>query len=211
MRKYLVMLLLCITVTPISAKEWTDWSLTPKYGDDRGSSRARDDDYYIEPSRPKPPRPVVAKPPILVSAHKLPAGIGEILIDTAGKKLYYIVNAEKAYAYSIAVGKEGFTWTGTEPISQIVSWPSWNPPKEMLKRRPDLPDHMEGGPNNPLGAVAMYLGNTLYRIHGTNEPSSIGNAASSGCIRMFNSNVLHLAKLVKVGTTVHVVSSIRNL
>jgi lipoprotein-anchoring transpeptidase ErfK/SrfK len=133
---------------------------------------------------------------------------GTIVIDTAGKRLYYVIDSEEALEYPISVGREGFTWTGVEKISRIQEWPDWNPPKEMLERKPEYPVHMAGGINNPLGAVAMYLGNTLYRIHGTNDPKSIGQAASSGCIRMLNEHAVHLASLVQVGTTVKVVESL---
>jgi lipoprotein-anchoring transpeptidase ErfK/SrfK len=131
-------------------------------------------------------------------------GAGTIVIDTASRRLYYVLSSSAAYSYPIAVGKQGFAWSGTETISKKVAWPDWNPPKEMLKRKPSLPEHMSGGVRNPLGAMALYLGNSLYRIHGTNDVKSIGTAASSGCIRMTNRHVMHLAKLVNVGTTVHV-------
>jgi lipoprotein-anchoring transpeptidase ErfK/SrfK len=131
-------------------------------------------------------------------------GAGSIVIDTAGRRLYYVLSASTAYSYPIAVGKQGFTWTGTEKISRKVAWPEWIPPAEMRARKAGLPERMAGGVRNPLGAMALYLGNTLYRIHGTNDAKSIGTAASSGCIRMTNGNVLHLASLADVGTTVHV-------
>ena len=131
-------------------------------------------------------------------------GAGSIVIDTAGKKLYYVTSSSSAYQYPIAVGKKGFTWSGTKTISKEESWPAWRPPAEMRQRKPNLPEYMAGGVGNPLGAKALYLGSSLYRIHGTNDVSSIGTAASSGCIRMTNGNVLHLAGMAKVGTTVHV-------
>ncbi len=131
-------------------------------------------------------------------------GAGSIVIDTAGRHLYYVLSASTAYSYPIAVGKQGFTWTGTEKISRKVAWPEWIPPVEMRARKAGLPERMAGGVRNPLGAMALYLGNTLYRIHGTNDVKSIGTAASSGCIRMTNGNVMHLAGLADVGTTVHV-------
>lgn len=135
-------------------------------------------------------------------------GAGKIVIDTAGRRLYYVLSSSSAYQYPIAVGREGFTWTGTQSISRKVAWPDWTPPAEMLERKPELPAHMEGGIRNPLGAVAMYLGNSLYRIHGTNDAKTIGQAASSGCIRMTNGNVTHLASIAGVGTTVHVLSKL---
>jgi lipoprotein-anchoring transpeptidase ErfK/SrfK len=119
-----------------------------------------------------------------------------------------VLSTTSAYAYPIGVGRQGFSWTGKEKISRIADWPDWYPPADMRKRKPDLPTRMLGGIRNPLGAKAIYLGNTLYRIHGTNEPKSIGKAESSGCFRMLNENVLHLASLVRVGTEVTVVRSL---
>jgi len=107
------------------------------------------------------------------------------------------------------VGRQGFAWTGKEKVARITDWPDWYPPAEMRQRRPELPQRMLGGVHNPLGAKAIYLGNTLYRIHGTNDPKSIGKAESSGCFRMMNENVLHLASLVKVGTEVTIVRSLK--
>ena len=106
--------------------------------------------------------------------------------------------------YKVATAKKGFEWKGTHAVSAKAKWPSWTPPTEMRKRRPDLPKFMEGGPDNPLGARALYLGSSIYRIHGTNEPSSIGKAASSGCIRMLNEDVTELYKFVKLGARVTV-------
>lgn len=133
---------------------------------------------------------------------------GSIVIDTAGRKLYYVTSSSSAFQYPVAVGKKGFAWSGTKSISKQVAWPDWRPPAEMRKRKPGLPEHMAGGVNNPLGAKALYLGSSLYRIHGTNDVSSIGTAASSGCIRMTNGNVVHLASLAKVGTKVHVLNKL---
>jgi lipoprotein-anchoring transpeptidase ErfK/SrfK len=145
------------------------------------------------------------KPPVVyLEKNEKP---GTIIIDTSGRKLYYVLSDQRAYAYPISVGREGFAWTGTERISRIVSWPSWTPPPEMRQRQPGLPVTVSGGLINPLGAKALYLGNTAYRIHGTNNPRSIGRASSSGCFRMMNEHVTHLATLARVGTTVRVVSS----
>lgn len=135
-------------------------------------------------------------------------GAGQIVIDQSAKKLYYTISSTQAYVYPVAVGKQGFKWTGTEKISREVDWPDWNPPEEMRERKPNLPERMTGGIKNPLGAKALYLGNSLYRIHGTNDPKSIGTDASSGCIRMYNGHVVHLANVAGVGTTVHVVSKL---
>jgi lipoprotein-anchoring transpeptidase ErfK/SrfK len=135
-------------------------------------------------------------------------GAGTIIIDTNGRKLYYVLSSSQAYRYPISVGREGFTWTGTQKISREVDWPDWRPPAEMLERKPNLPELMTGGIRNPLGVKALYLGNTLYRIHGTNDAKSIGYAASSGCFRMLNGHVVHLASIAGVGTTVHVLNKL---
>lgn len=129
---------------------------------------------------------------------------GTIIISNRDFRLFLILSEEEAYAYPISIGREGFSWTGVERVSRIQDWPDWTPPKEMLQRRPDLPTFMAGGLKNPLGAKAIYLGNTLYRIHGTNDPKSIGRAESSGCIRMMNEHVIHLAQYVEIGTIVKV-------
>jgi lipoprotein-anchoring transpeptidase ErfK/SrfK len=134
--------------------------------------------------------------------------VSSVVIDSEGRKLYFILSPTEAYQYPISVGREGFSWTGTEVISRKQEWPDWNPPKEMIARDPRVPDKMTGGIKNPLGALALYLGNTLYRIHGTNDPKSIGQTASSGCFRMMNEHVLHLASLAGAGTQVTVVKSL---
>ena len=133
---------------------------------------------------------------------------GSIVIDTSGRKLYYVTGLTSALAYPIGVGREGFAWTGAEKISRVSDWPDWYPPAEMRKRKPELPERMMGGVRNPLGVKALYLGNTLYRIHGTNDPKSIGKAESSGCFRMLNAHVLHLASLAGVGTQVTIVNAL---
>jgi lipoprotein-anchoring transpeptidase ErfK/SrfK len=127
---------------------------------------------------------------------------GTIIIDTSSHFLYYVLGGGEALRYGIGVAKSGFEWRGTHRISRKAEWPSWTPPAAMLKRRPDLPRHMEGGINNPLGARALYLGSTLYRIHGTNEPWTIGQNVSSGCIRMTNEDVVDLYDRVQLRTKV---------
>ena len=129
---------------------------------------------------------------------------GSVVINTAERRLYYVIDEGRAVRYGIGVGRLGFTWTGMKSVSQKREWPDWTPPPQMLKRRPDLPRWMPGGPNNPLGARAIYLGSTLYRIHGSNEPETIGQAVSSGCFRMVNEDVIDLYGRVRVGTAVHV-------
>ncbi len=127
---------------------------------------------------------------------------GTIVIDTASKFLYLIEGGGRALRYGIGVGRPGFLWAGAKTITRKSEWPDWTPPAEMLARRPDLPRHMEGGLANPLGARAMYLGSSLYRIHGTNEPNTIGTNVSSGCIRLLNEDVADLYARVRVGTRV---------
>jgi lipoprotein-anchoring transpeptidase ErfK/SrfK len=129
-------------------------------------------------------------------------GPGTIVVDTPNKFLFLVQGDGKALRYGIGVGRPGFTWSGVKTISAKKEWPAWTPPPEMLARRPDLPRHMEGGPQNPLGARAMYLGSSLYRIHGSNEPWTIGTNVSSGCIRMRNEDVTDLYGRVNVGTKV---------
>jgi lipoprotein-anchoring transpeptidase ErfK/SrfK len=127
---------------------------------------------------------------------------GTILINTAERRLYFVLSDGQALRYGIGVGRDGFRWGGVHHISSKKEWPSWTPPSQMLARRPDLPRHMAGGIDNPLGARAMYLGSTLYRIHGSNEPETIGQAVSSGCFRMTNEDVTDLYNRVHVGATV---------
>jgi lipoprotein-anchoring transpeptidase ErfK/SrfK len=127
---------------------------------------------------------------------------GTIYINTAERRLYLILGNGEALAYGIGVGRDGFRWSGTHRITAKREWPSWTPPSQMRARRPDLPRYMPGGIENPLGARAMYLGSTLYRIHGSNEPETIGRAVSSGCFRMTNDDVTDLYNRVSVGTVV---------
>jgi len=132
-------------------------------------------------------------------------GPGTIVIDTPNKFLFLVQGDGKALRYGVGVGRPGFTWSGVKTISAKKEWPAWTPPPEMLVRRPDLPRYMEGGPDNPLGARAMYLGSSLYRIHGSNEPWTIGTNVSSGCIRMRNEDVIDLYGRVSVGARVIVI------
>ncbi len=127
---------------------------------------------------------------------------GTIIVDTSNTYLYLVLGGGKALRYGVRVGREGFTWTGTERITRMAEWPDWHPPTEMIERQPYLPRFMAGGAGNPLGARAMYLGKTLYRIHGTNQPSTIGHYVSSGCVGMLNEDVEDLFSRVQVGTRV---------
>ncbi|MDH2326578.1 L,D-transpeptidase [Cereibacter sp. SYSU M97828] len=130
--------------------------------------------------------------------------VGTILIDTAARRLYLVEPEGAAQSYHVGVGAEGFGWLGTETISAKREWPDWRPPAEMRARRPDLPAFVPGGPDNPMGARALYLGRTLYRIHGSNEPETVGDAASSGCFRMTNTDVIDLYPRVRIGARVRV-------
>ncbi|MFI5011760.1 MAG: L,D-transpeptidase family protein [Hyphomicrobiales bacterium] len=173
---------------------------------ERGSRMA----YAVPPAQPNAyQRPALSEPEPQFRRQEVeyhgPQGPGSIIIDTPHKFLYLIQPAGRAIRYGIGVGRPGFEWAGLKSITRKAEWPGWTPPPEMLKRRPDLPSHMDGGPENPLGARAMYLGSSLYRIHGTNEPETIGKAVSSGCIRMLNDDVVDLYGRVKVGTRVLVI------
>ena len=130
---------------------------------------------------------------------------GTIIVDTPSRYLYLVMPNGRALRYGIGVGRPGFEWAGMKTVTRKAQWPDWRPPPEMLKRRPDLPRFMKGGPENPLGARALYLGSSLYRIHGTNEPWTIGQNVSSGCIRMMNDDVVDLYQRVRVGAKVVVI------
>ena len=146
--------------------------------------------------------PRFLKQEVSYDGHETP---GTIIINTQERMLYLVEGSGRALRNGIGVGRPGFTWSGVHSISDKREWPDWTPPDEMLKRRPDLPRHMAGGPDTPLGARAMSLGSTLYRIHGSNEPWTIGTQVSSGCIRMRNEDVIDLYQRVKVGTKVIVI------
>lgn len=184
---------------------------TADYGDDRlPQDRYRNPDQpqgaAVADGGPKPSIRSIAPPTVPFYASY---ASGSIVIDVKERKLYYVIGNTRAYAYPIGVGREGFSWTGTEKVSRVAEWPDWHPPAEMRQRQPELPEKMLGGLRNPLGAKAIYLGNTLYRIHGTNDAKSIGRAQSSGCFRMMNEHVTHLASLVQIGAEVSVVASLR--
>jgi lipoprotein-anchoring transpeptidase ErfK/SrfK len=127
---------------------------------------------------------------------------GTIIVRQREKRLYYVLGNGQAIRYAVAVGREGARWAGVSTVSNKREWPSWTPPEEILRRQPNLPRFMEGGPQNPMGARALYLGDTLYRIHGTNEPWMIGEEVSSGCIRMTNDDVIDLYNRTRIGATV---------
>ena len=139
--------------------------------------------------------------------YRTQAAAGTIVIDTAQTFLYYVLGDGTAIRYGIGVGREGFTWAGAETVTRKAEWPDWTPPQEMLARQPYLPRWMAGGEGNPLGARAIYLGSTVYRIHGTNMPETIGHKVSSGCIRMLNADVIDLYSRITVGTKIVVLPS----
>lgn len=138
---------------------------------------------------------------------------GTVVVDTANTYLYYVLGQGRAVRYGVGVGREGFTWSGVQSVSRKAEWPDWIPPADMIARQPYLPRWIGGGPGNPLGARALYLGSSIYRIHGTNDPSTIGKFVSSGCIRMTNDDVIDLFERVNVGTRVVVLPKVhkRNL
>jgi lipoprotein-anchoring transpeptidase ErfK/SrfK len=166
---------------------------------------ARAAPYNTQPEVAADPRRFDPKFEKQIVDYRGPEPAGTIVIDTPQRFLFLVQGNGTAVRYGIGVGKPGFTWAGEKKISAKKEWPDWTPPPEMLERRPDLPHFMAGGPENPLGARAMYLGSSLYRIHGSNEPWTIGQAVSSGCIRMRNEDVIDLYDKVKVGTKVVVI------
>ena len=174
------------------------------FGDGHPVSRPRNTVAYAAPGEPAQP---AMDPKYLkqVVDYRGPEKPGTIIVDTPNRFLFLVQADGTAMRYGIGVGKPGFSWAGMKTITAKKEWPDWRPPEEMLQRRPDLPTFMAGGPENPLGARAMYLGSTLYRIHGSNEPWTIGTAVSSGCIRMRNEDVVDLYERVKVGTKVLVI------
>ncbi len=221
MRRSIVMLTVlaaaaALAPAPVSAQGWT--SSGPSFASDTQRTAEQEEAARAERRKNYPPtvypkfmqggeRPDIAPaapPTVYFDRQEEP---GSIIIDTQERKLYYVLPGKKAYQYPISVGREGFTWSGTERISRIASWPSWTPPPEMHKRIAGLPQTVTGGMKNPQGARALYLGNTVYRIHGTNNDRTVGRANSSGCFRLRNEHVVHLASIAKVGTKVKVMQA----
>ena len=157
---------------------------------------------FYFPSTHRPQASAIRRQVVTLTSEYAP---GTVVVSTSQRRLYYVMGGGQAISYGVGVGRPGFTWAGTKTISMKREWPDWRPPAQMLKRRPDLPRYMAGGPANPLGARALYLGSSLYRIHGTNEPWTIGEAVSSGCIRMMNDDVVDLYNRTQVGTRVLVI------
>lgn len=171
--------------------------------------------FFLPPQAEAAPPPVAAAPSQNEDRAGMPARLrrqvvnyatreapGTIIIDTPNTYLYLVLGNGQAMRYGIGIGRDGFTWSGTQTITRKAEWPAWTPPPEMIARQPYLPRHMTGGPGNPLGARAMYLGGTIYRIHGTNAPETIGTRVSSGCLRLTNEDVSDLYSRVSVGTKV---------
>ncbi len=188
----------------------------------RGEARAQSIDYLLTPGKsagwgraPASPLHAIPEQEVSIPSSALPDRLrravvmlntreapGTVIIDTGNTTLYFVLGQGRAIRYGVGVGREGFTWSGTQTISHKAEWPDWHPPAEMVARQPYLPRFMAGGPGSPLGARAIYLGNSLYRIHGTNDPSTIGKFVSSGCIRLTNEDVIDLFNRVNVGTKV---------
>jgi lipoprotein-anchoring transpeptidase ErfK/SrfK len=175
-----------------SAPAFAQSTSTPYYARTVAATVASDDDAAEVPAR-------LRRQVVNYATAEAP---GTVIVDTPNTYLYYVLGNGKAVRYGIGVGREGFTWSGVKAVDRKAEWPDWHPPAEMIARQPYLPRFMAGGPGNPLGARAMYLGGTIYRIHGTNQPSSIGKQVSSGCIRMLNEDVIDLYSRVDVGTKV---------
>ena len=175
------------------------WPVRDPYAARRGSSAQGYGQSYGEDEAAQAQ---VARIPREIVAYSTRYAPGTIVVSTAERRLYYVLPGGQAIRYGVGVGRPGFTWSGVNKITAKREWPSWTPPAAMLARRPDLPRYMAGGIENPLGARAMYIGRSEYRIHGSNEPDTIGQAVSSGCIRMTNEDVTDLYSRVKVGATV---------
>ena len=153
-----------------------------------------------QPSRDARPRAAaIPRETVAYSGHERP---GSIIVSTSQRRLYYVLGDGQALRYGVGVGRPGFEWSGAHQVTNKREWPGWTPPPQMIRRRPDLPRHMEGGIGNPLGARAIYIGGTMFRIHGSNEPDTIGQAVSSGCIRMTNNDVVDLYDRVRIGARV---------
>jgi lipoprotein-anchoring transpeptidase ErfK/SrfK len=199
----------------------------PPFGHVPGGEIQRGDVAPANPNAPRPPAGIGASEPSIMSLlppedqpeagqpkelppqfrrqlvdYRTKEPAGTIIIDTPNTYLYLVLGNGQAMRYGIGVGREGFTWAGTERVSRMAEWPDWHPPEEMIERQPYLPRFMAGGEGNPLGARALYLGKTLFRIHGTNQPSTIGSFVSSGCVRLVNADIEDLYQRVQVGTRV---------
>ena len=190
---------LCGASTSALAQPYGSQSYAPQY---YAPSDSRYSDRVFAPSMRDESTGTIARFQRQVVDYPTREAAGTIVIDTPNTYLYLVLGGGKAVRYGIGVGREGFTWSGVETISRVAEWPDWYPPAEMIARQPYLPRFMAGGPSNPLGARALYLGHSQYRIHGTNAPDTIGHHVSSGCIRLTNDNIVDLFSRVHVGTRV---------
>ena len=190
-------LLLCVILIVAPAVSLPVWAAPPIAVPPGPTNAALSEAAQIDHQAPIPPR--YMRQEVAFETDEPP---GTIAIDTASHFLYLVLPGDRAVRYRIGWAREGFEWAGTERVTRKAEWPSWSPPAEMLLRQPELPAYMPGGPNNPLGARALYLGSTLYRIHGTSEPWTIGQNDSSGCIRLLNEDVIDLYERVKKGAKV---------
>ncbi|SFT53911.1 Lipoprotein-anchoring transpeptidase ErfK/SrfK [Mesorhizobium sp. YR577] len=204
--RQLVLIAMAFTVTIVPA-----WSQSNSGYDPRSWTYDRATNVLVAPSAPDQPSSNEIQPgwsviprEVVLFSEAQPKGT--IVINTTERRLYYVLGDGKALRYAVGVGKEGFEWSGRDTVSSKKDWPDWRPPAEMRSREAAkgrfLPAHVKGGPNNPLGARALYIGNTLYRVHGTNQPWTVGQANSSGCIRMTNEDVIDLYDRVKLGARV---------
>ena len=184
-----------LILSPASASPGRSFSLTPSSDVDTPSSD-------VDAPSSDADRPLASPIPRETVGYDGPYAPGTIIISTSERRLYFVLPGGQALKYGVGVGRPGFTWAGATYIANKREWPDWTPPPQMLRRRPDLPRHMVGGIDNPLGARAMYLAGTLFRIHGSNEPDTIGQAVSSGCIRMTNDDVVDLYERASVGARV---------
>ena len=202
-----------LALTAAATLVWTTAGHADPYATERGYHRSVFQQIFPEPVAPRQPMPYasatddgVSEAPAQfrrqVVAYDSREAPGTIIIDTSNTYLYYVLGQGRAIRYGIGVGRDGFTWAGVQSIARKQEWPDWHPPAEMIARQPYLPRFMSGGPGNPLGARAMYLGNTMYRIHGTNAPETIGQRVSSGCIRLTNEDVVDLFNRVSIGAKV---------
>jgi lipoprotein-anchoring transpeptidase ErfK/SrfK len=209
MRRHIT-LALCATAFALTATAASANPLSALFGGIFGGGQSHSSSAYQSYASQSPyyqptygaHRPAAMRIPRELVSYNGPHAPGTIIVDTSERRLYLVMPGQRAMKYGIGVGRAGFEWAGTKTITRKEEWPDWRPPADMLRRRPDLPRYMAGGPDNPLGARAMYLGDSLYRIHGSNEPETIGQAVSSGCIRMLNEDVVDLYQRVKVGTRV---------
>lgn len=197
--KYLLQVAVLLAGTAVWMDSAAASPLLPQGPDDLPLAAATVDRHLADEADPTELAPNLRRQLVGYSANVAP---GTVIIDTAKTYLYFVLGGGKAIRYGIGVGREGFTWSGVQQVTRKAEWPDWTPPAEMIARQPYLARFTAGGEGNPLGARAIYLGNTMYRIHGTNMPETIGTSVSSGCIRMLNADVIDLYSRVDIGTKI---------